>query len=54
MSNIAFELFSPYRLKETCQTDWRCFMCQIEKKKSCRIHFLKKVSLLVVFFCNIS
>ena len=33
MSNIEFELISPDRFKETCQTDWRsCFICQIEKK----------------------
>ena len=47
MSNIEFELISPDRLKETCEADWRlCFTCQIvkkNKKKSCRIHFLKKV-----------
>ena len=42
MSNIEFELISPYRLKETCQTDWRCFICPIEKKEKLQNLFSKK------------
>ena len=56
MSNTEFELISPDRLNETSQTDWRLYsLCQIEKKKkSCRIHFLKMVTLFSAFFYKIS
>ena len=59
MSNIEFKLISPDKLKETCQTDWRLsFYTKMKKKKrkekkSFRIHFLKKISLFIVFFYNV-
>ena len=55
MSDIEFELISPDRLKETCQTDWRlCFICHIEKKEKLHNPFSKNgkfIYCILVHYC---